>query len=305
MEITWLKDFEALATCRNFSRAAEERHVSQPAFSRRIRALENEVGVRLINRETLPLSLTPAGDVFLTQARVMLRTYHETIERCQSIDAASENVIRFASSQSLYVTHFKRLIDPLMSEVGLSADLNSTSWAAEKFVSALQQSFCDVILTYWHPSMDFLGPLEVANFTHMTIARDQFVPVSRVLPNGRPEFWFHGGKEAVPVLGYGTASVLRSVQDFMFEQIVKPNRILIVNQNALANSVKAMILEGFGMGWLPLSLCSAELASGQLTIVDDRLATDIEVRIYRNPRNPKPTLQDFWRRLDARINQTS
>jgi DNA-binding transcriptional LysR family regulator len=87
----------------------------------------------------------------------------------------------------------------------------------------------------------------------------------------------------------------------MFEQIVKPNRILVVNQNALANSVKAMILEGFGMGWLPISLCRAELDAGQLTIVDDRLAADIEVRIYRNPRNPKPTLQDFWTRLAERI----
>ena len=49
MDIDWLKDFEALVAQKNFSRAAEERNVSQPAFSRRIRALEEGVGVTLID----------------------------------------------------------------------------------------------------------------------------------------------------------------------------------------------------------------------------------------------------------------
>lgn len=298
MDILWLKDFEALVACRNFSRAAEERNVSQPAFSRRIRALENDIGVRLINRETLPLTLTPAGDVFLSQARIMLRTYEETIERCQTIDAAKENVIRFAASQSLYMTHYKHLIAPLVTKGGMETDLNSTSWAADQFVSALQQRYCDAFLTYWHPSMDYLGPLEVANFEHMTLAHDQFVPVSRCKPGGEAEFTFaETAKEPMPLLSYGAVSALRSVQDFVVEQIVSPRKVFVVNQNALANSVKAMILEGFGVGWLPLSLCQTEIENGELTVVDDRLATDLEIRIYRDPKNSKDTLSDLWHQL--------
>lgn len=298
MDIIWLRDFEALVACKNFSRAAEERNVSQPAFSRRIRALENEIGVRLINRETLPLALTPAGEVFLSQARIMLRTYEETIERCQTIDSASENVIRFATSQSLYMTHYKNLIAPLASKGGVETDLNSTSWAADQFVSALQQSYCDVILTYWHPSMQFLGPLEVANFEYLTLSADRFVPVSRTKPGGGPEFQFKtGSKDAMPLLSYGAVSALRAVQDFVLEQAITPQKMLIVNQNALANSVKAMILEGFGMGWLPLSLCKAELAEGRLAIVEERLATDLEVRVYRDPKNKKGTLHELWAQL--------
>lgn len=281
--------------CRNFSRAAEDRNVSQPAFSRRIRALENDIGVRLINRETLPLTLTPAGDVFLSQARIMLRTYEETIERCQTVDAAGENVIRIAAPQSLYMTHYRTLITPLTSEGGIDTDLNSTSWAADQFVSALQQSYCDVILSYWHPSMDFLGPLEVANFEHLTLAHDRFLPVSRSTKTGSAEFGFSpGGKEAVPLLSYGAVSALRSVQDGMIEQLIKPQKVFVVNQNALANSVKAMILEGFGMGWLPESLIRDELDDGRLSVVDTRLATDLEIRVYRNPKNSKPSLDTLW-----------
>lgn len=303
MDIIGLKDFEALVAQKNFSRAAEERNVSQPAFSRRIRALEDEVGVSLINRQTLPLSLTPAGEVFLSQARIMLRTYHETLERCQTIDAARENVLRFATSQSLYMTHYKTHIAPLVEECGLDVDLNSTSWSADQFVSALQQSYCDVILTYWHPSMDFLGPLDVANCEFVTLTRDALLPVAKAHPDGKPLFSLDTtARKPVPLLSYGTASALRSVQDHVLRQHVQPPNLLVVNQNALAISVKAMILEGFGMGWLPHEICAAELANGTMALAGGAgFQSDLEVRLYCDPRRAKSSLGNFWKRLKARV----
>jgi DNA-binding transcriptional LysR family regulator len=301
VDINGLKDFEALVAQKNFSRAAEERNVSQPAFSRRIRALEDEVGVSLINRQTLPLSLTPAGEVFLSQARIMLRAYHETIERCRTIDAARENVIRFATSQSLYMTHYQTHIAPLVEKCELDVDLNSTSWAADHFVSALQQSYCDVILTYWHPSMDFLSPLDVANFDHVTLLRDAFIPVSKAKAPGKPLFsLMSGGKKPVPLLSYGAVSALRSTQDYVLRQHLLKPKVLVVNQNALAISVKAMIMEGFGMGWLPRRLCAAELSEGTMALAgDDSFQVDLEVRLYCDPRRSKTSLASFWQQLKA------
>lgn len=296
MDIIWLRDFEALTVHKNFSRAAEDRNVSQPAFSRRIRALEDEVGVKLIDRQTFPLSLTPAGEVFLSQARAILRTYSETLERCQTIAAASENVVRFASSQSLYMTHYKTLIAPLAEQGGLDIDLNSTSWGADQFVTALQQSYCDLILTYWHPAMDFLSPLEVSRCEYLTLSTDEFVPVSKPGPDGRPLFNLDPlQKRQVPLLSYGTASALRAVLDHVLRQQIDPPGILVVNQNALANSVKAMILEGFGLGWLPRAICHEELAEGRLQIVGGQShVSGLEIRIYRDPGNRKPTLDSLW-----------
>jgi DNA-binding transcriptional LysR family regulator len=298
LDILWLKDFEALVAQKNFSRAAEERNVSQPAFSRRIRALEDEVGVKLINRQTLPLSLTPAGEVFLSQARLMLRTYHETLERCQVIDAAGENVIRFATSQSIYMTHYKKHIAPLVQAGGLDIDLNSTSWAADQFVTALQQRYCDVILTYWHPAMDFLAPLEVSQCDYITLDRDELLPVAKVGPNGPMHELKRGQNKPVSLLSYGSASALRSVLDHMLHQQIERPNVLVVNQNALAISVKAMIMEGFGMGWLPRELCKDELADGSLQVVgDDSFTSPLEVRLYRDRDNQKPTLGHLWGKM--------
>src|SRR3546814_3268419 len=73
MELCWLEDFKALVECMNFSRAAERRNVTQPAFSRRVRALERWIGTPLFDRGTHRLGLTPAGAKFRQVAEATLR----------------------------------------------------------------------------------------------------------------------------------------------------------------------------------------------------------------------------------------
>ena len=64
---------ERLAQERSFTRAAELRHVTHPAFGRRIRALESWAGTPLIEREAGPVKLTAAGEAFLDTAQQMTR----------------------------------------------------------------------------------------------------------------------------------------------------------------------------------------------------------------------------------------
>ncbi|EBQ1999305.1 LysR family transcriptional regulator, partial [Salmonella enterica] len=73
IETKWLYDFLTLEKCRNFSQAAIIRNVSQPAFSRRIRALEHAVGVELFNRQVSPLQLSEQGKIFHSQVRHLLQ----------------------------------------------------------------------------------------------------------------------------------------------------------------------------------------------------------------------------------------
>ena len=68
MQLKWLEDFITLAQERSFTRAAELRHVTHPAFGRRIRALEAWAGTPLVKRGGGPVTLTAAGASFLETA---------------------------------------------------------------------------------------------------------------------------------------------------------------------------------------------------------------------------------------------
>ena len=72
MNLNQLKYFVAVAETRSFSLAAEENFITQTAMTQQIRALEDQVGCRLINRSTRPISLTPAGQSFLNDAKLIL-----------------------------------------------------------------------------------------------------------------------------------------------------------------------------------------------------------------------------------------
>lgn len=79
LDIKPLRYFVALAETRNFHRAALRLHMSQPPLSRRIAALEREVGTPLFVRSTRQVSLTPAGDSFYRDAVAIL----DALQRAQ------------------------------------------------------------------------------------------------------------------------------------------------------------------------------------------------------------------------------
>ncbi len=72
MELRQLRYLVALAEERNFTRAAANEHIAQPALSQQIRRLEDELGLALVERTTRRVSLTDAGELLVVRARRVL-----------------------------------------------------------------------------------------------------------------------------------------------------------------------------------------------------------------------------------------
>ena len=72
-----LRYFVAVAEAENVSRAALKLHVSQPALSRQIRDLEDELGFLLLEHSARSVRLTDAGRAFLSEARAVLQRVHD------------------------------------------------------------------------------------------------------------------------------------------------------------------------------------------------------------------------------------
>ncbi len=77
MDIRQLKYFVTVATHQNFSKAAQQLFIAQPALSRRIRMLEDELGVRLFERHLRGATLTPEGRRLLDRAQYLLRSFDQ------------------------------------------------------------------------------------------------------------------------------------------------------------------------------------------------------------------------------------
>ncbi|EGJ79798.1 bacterial regulatory helix-turn-helix protein, lysR family protein [Shigella flexneri 4343-70] len=101
IETKWLYDFLTLEKCRNFSQAAVSRNVSQPAFSRRIRALEQAIGVELFNRQVTPLQLSEQGKIFHSQIRHLLQQLESNLAELRGGGDYAQRKIKIAAAHSL------------------------------------------------------------------------------------------------------------------------------------------------------------------------------------------------------------
>ena len=81
MELRQLRYFIAIAEQGSFSRAAERLHISQPPLSTQIKALEDEIGARLLERSNRGVALTAAGTAFFEDIRSVLAQLENAVER--------------------------------------------------------------------------------------------------------------------------------------------------------------------------------------------------------------------------------
>jgi len=89
-----LKYFVTVVKRNSFTEAAEECYISQSAISQQIRALEEDLGVKLISRENRKFSLTPAGEYFYNQSLILLDEAERICKETVRIDKKSNRQIR-------------------------------------------------------------------------------------------------------------------------------------------------------------------------------------------------------------------
>ncbi len=94
MELRQLRYFIAVAEELHFRRAAERLHISQPPLSQQIRALEDELGFVLLTRTRRRVQLTPAGEAFLRDARIVLAELDGAVSTARRVDAGQTGRLR-------------------------------------------------------------------------------------------------------------------------------------------------------------------------------------------------------------------
>jgi DNA-binding transcriptional LysR family regulator len=144
MELRHLRYFVAVAQEEHMTRAAASLGIKQPPLSHQIQLLEKELGVQLFLRESRRIQLSPAGKVFLGDARAILASVDQATQRIQRFDMGEEGSIRlgFTSSASLHqmtpdlVRVFRETYPLIAVEI--------EEGAAHDLINALEQERIDI-----------------------------------------------------------------------------------------------------------------------------------------------------------------
>ena len=309
MEIRWLEDFIALARTRHFSRAADEQNVTQPTFSRRIKLLEEEMKVTLVDRNTLPLSLTPAGEIFLQSAELIARQLRETKARCLQIKEDEQSQIRFVTTQSLFLGYYRDVIAPLCDELGVELDVNmkSSAWSGGDFINAMTANESDLMMCFWHPAMHFLNDLDDSQFEFMTLSREVLIPCSGVNSFGQAIHTLPGNrKQPLPYISYDESAFMAPAIQHHLQRQPESAHLQVLTSNLHSASIKAMVKEGYGVGWLPERLVKESIAFKKIAVAgEDMWQVPLDIRLYRARDNNNPHLLKFWQSVRSAIARQS
>ena len=299
MDIKWIEDFLSLTQTRNFSRSAEERNVTQPAFSRRIRSLEAWVGADLVDRSSYPLTLTPAGMLFRDSSEEAMRLIQDT-RGLVSGQQAKGNMLQLAAGHSLSLNFLPAWLKRVQADHGQIAARILASNVHDS-VLALIEGSCDLLLCYHHPELPIL--LDPTRYEFMQIGSEAVLPVSVPDRTGRPCFALPGTKTTpVSTLSYTGTAFFGRVVELVLAKAGQTSYLHSSYQSDMAELLKKMALEGYGLAWLPESAVHQELDEGTLIRAGDKKWTlTLEIRLFRAIDNRKPALNSLWDGLKSKL----
>ena len=303
MESKWLEDFLCLARLRNFSRASDARNVTQPAFSRRIRALERWLGVQLFDRRTFPVTLTLEGKSFQETAENILSELYGERARFQGRlpNAVSDLRISAATTLSLnFIPKWLRGLEPALGP--LSAQIITPSFNST--FDLLADGDVDVVLQYAHPDAPTL--FENSLFDSITLATEDLILVSpKDKQTGDPICDPAVGQGSLPYMGYSSDGYFSTVERMVFSRNPgQSDRIKRLAESPTSEFLKRMSLEYSALALVPESCAHRELESGALQQVGGESWTaPLEVHLYRAVTNRRPLVKKLWDMIEEEFDE--
>lgn len=291
MELIWLEDYLELCRTGNFSRAAEARNLTQPAFSRRIRALEDWTGVTLFDRTAQPVRLTAAGREFQPLAAMLIRRLSDARAHVREVAGAEAATIRIAATHALSHMFFPGWLKRMEAN-GLICCVHLTSDTLDSVEALLLDGRAHFLLCHAHEDIPLRLP--VAEFDSTLVANDRLIPCTA--PGVMTAWRGDGLFEEAPLLAYGAGSglgrILRGVIGTRLPRLLAAPALTA----DLAGSLRALCLDGRGVAWLPATMVMEDLALGRLVrCADAGWEVPVAVRLYRPHMPLTPKAEEMWR----------
>lgn len=252
-----LEILEAVDRCGSFSRASAELHLTQPAVSMQIKQLEEILGLPLFEHQGKRILLTEAGREALRTSQAVgreLANLEQVLADLQGLKGGTLTVSA-ASTASVFAARLMARFRALHPDVRVSLNVVNR----ETLLRQLTGNLIDLALMGQPPEgLDLTArpvmdnPLVVIAATHHPLAEAKKIPLRRLLEE--------------PLVGREQGSGTRgALEKFLASQGLSFQAAMEMNKN---EAIKQAVEAGLGLGVVSLHTVQAELASGQLCVLD-------------------------------------
>ncbi|SDN72642.1 LysR family transcriptional regulator [Vreelandella arcis] len=289
MDITWYRDFLALAETGKFTAAARLRKCSQSTLSRRIRLLETHLTTQLLDRRTTPIRLTPSGDALIPVASELVRLSQE----CEQSVRVINRPLTFASLHTLACNFFPQWISKYSSlDEPLFTRIDTGHKSTENYYMSLMSGRSDFILFYRDTESE------------RYFQRDDF----EVLSLGQEELYWVGTQEmaelcessqkTIPWLTYARSAQLHELSRSQVARHPEPSRLKRVFEATVSEALKPMVALGQGIACMPHSMIASMIDEGHLVRLYPEMPSEhVEIILVRWLGNRNAAADAFWKCL--------
>ena len=193
MDIRHLRSFVALAEELHFGRAATRLHVAQPALSQQLKAIEHELGLRLLDRTNRRVSLTDAGERLLEEARAVLTRMDEAMAAMAQVRTGSVGRLVLGVSPGVDTTMLQALLTDVATRTK-AAEVQPRQVTSAEGLLGLARNELDAVIVHALPNDRSLAhlvlvsdELGVALPSGHRLARQRTVAPAKL--NGEPLIW--------------------------------------------------------------------------------------------------------------------
>jgi DNA-binding transcriptional LysR family regulator len=244
VDIRALRYFSEVVNCRGFSRASAVLHVTQPAISRAVRLLEEEVGVALLIREPTSIKLTREGEVVYRHAAHMLRQVRELTSELADMKSELSGVLRVGLPPLVGSTFFPDVIAQFRRAFP-GIELHIVEFFSNQIEQTLDDGAIDIACA--------MLPVDIRRFVVQPFASDQLMCV---VSRGHELSEY----SAIRILVLKTHPLVTFTKDFRISGLIEdachaqgftPS---MISRSSHLDLVLAMVASGMGITVLPRSV---------------------------------------------------
>ncbi|OED45201.1 hypothetical protein AB833_00120 [Chromatiales bacterium (ex Bugula neritina AB1)] len=292
MKLEWLDDILAVIRTGSLSEASKERFLTQPAFSRRIQAIERYIGADLFDRDRKPLQLKPSVLESETKIRQVAQSLRDLAIELKRAEPA-EPILVLACQHAISTAVAPQLVKVLSDQAESRIRLRSAN--RDECFALLVTGKADIVLTYQakKEALDTHGEFVESS----VVGSDELIPVISATSS----------TSATRIAGRTRLDVIRYPDDVflgrLFNEEIMPDidtrqQLQWIAETGLTTAALQFALSGIGIAWVPRSLAKVALANATLVDLSDVLpALSIDICAMRLQRDTGRVTGSVWQWL--------